>query len=279
MEIIKNNLFQKGGGEVAGIVGLIVIVAIIMFVLYFFGVSFGVESEGIVKYDDCRQIITIQDNSWQKYLMKFTCNYIKSPTGKIIGGECVHITNDYSLLGSSNACKKAYIYQRNPDVKCPDMVNGFLDTNGVCKCNQGYEFNTASNKCELPTDTNTNMSDNITVPSKTPNTTSAIPTKVGECSKTTVSKIGTRLTDGTTGQNIAGSGSEIEYANGIIQVSYDNVQGIEDALIGDNINLCLVSIPTDCPAGDNRGRVYTALDERTGHTWQASDSEHSCGGA
>jgi len=43
--------------------------------------------------------------------------------------------------------------------------------------------------------------------------------------------------------------------------------------------LCLVSIPAGCPRGDVRGRIYRATNLRTGETWQAPDSEHSCGGA
>jgi hypothetical protein len=106
----------------------------------------------------------------------------------------------------------------------------------------------------------------------------SLPTTVGQCSKTNVSKIGTRLTDGTTHQNIIGSGSAINYTNGGYQVSYDTIQGIEDSNVGDEVNLCLVSIPTGCPAGDYRGRVYSAANLRTNETWQAPDSEHSCGG-
>jgi hypothetical protein len=254
-------------------------ISLIIVILMLFGVSFGVENEGIVKYDDCRQTITIQENSWQKYLMKFTCNYIKSPTGKILGGECVHVVNDSSLLGASNTCGTAYVYQKSPEVQCSDITNGFLDINGNCQCNQGYKFNTSSNKCELLTGTTTSGNSWTVVPPQTSDATSTPPTKVGQCFKTIVSKIGTRLADSTTGQNIAGSGSEIEYTNGIHQVSYEAVQGIEDSLVGDEINLCLLSIPQNCPIGDDRGKFYSATNLRTGENWQASDSEHSCGGA
>jgi len=111
------------------------------------------------------------------------------------------------------------------------------------------------------------------------NVSGSVPIVVGQCSKTTVKEIGTRLTDGTTGQNITGSGSAINYTNGVYQVSYDTIQGIEDSQVGDAVNLCLVSIPTDCPVGDDRGKVYSATNSRTGESWQAQDSGHSCGGA
>ena len=102
---------------------------------------------------------------------------------------------------------------------------------------------------------------------------------VGECSKTKVLKVGQRLKDGTTGRDIVNSGSEIEYANGIYQVSYDNIAGIDNSIIGDEVNLCLVSIPDNCPIGDDRGKVYEATNLRTKDTWTASDSQHGCGGA
>ena len=109
--------------------------------------------------------------------------------------------------------------------------------------------------------------------------TGNLPTVVGQCDRTTITQIGTRLTDGTTGNPIAGSGSAIWYADGGYQVSYDTVQGITNSRVGDEINLCLVSVPSDCPAGDNRGLVYQATNLRTSENWQAQNSEHGCGGA
>jgi len=99
------------------------------------------------------------------------------------------------------------------------------------------------------------------------------PDKVGQCQETTVAEISTRL-DG-----VAGSGSYIIYADNLQQISYDTIQGIEDSIVGDKVNLCLVSVPTNCPPGDDRGIVYSATNIRTGENWEAQDSEHSCGGA
>jgi len=108
---------------------------------------------------------------------------------------------------------------------------------------------------------------------------SVLPIKIGQCSKTTVLKIGTRLTSGINGPDIAGSGSAINYSNGGYQVSYDTIPGIESSRAGDEINLCLISIPENCPAGDERGKIYKATNLRTGGSWELPDSEHSCGGA
>ncbi len=107
-------------GESEGVTGIIVLVAIVLIIWgvgSFFGVSFGIENEGIVKYDDCREIITLKDNSWQKYFMKFTCTYRKTQGGDIMGygmngGECVHIDHYNSLFSSSPACERAYVYTK-----------------------------------------------------------------------------------------------------------------------------------------------------------------------
>jgi hypothetical protein len=102
---------------------------------------------------------------------------------------------------------------------------------------------------------------------------SAAPTNVGDCNETTVALVGPRL------EGVPDSGSAIQYANGLGQVSYDIVPGIANSQVGDTVNVCLVSAPENCPPGDNRGRVYSATNARTGETWSAPDSQHMCGGA
>jgi len=97
--------------------------------------------------------------------------------------------------------------------------------------------------------------------------------------KTSISKIETRLVDGNTGESIIGSGDAIRYSNGLYGVSYEAVPGIKNAKVGDSINLCLLSIPENCPPGDNRGKVYGATNLRTGEKWGLPDSQHFCGGA
>jgi len=54
---------------------------------------------------------------------------------------------------------------------------------------------------------------------------------------------------------------------------------IHRSQIGDPVRLCLVSTPEDCPPGDDGGKVYSATNLRTGESWEAPDSQHSCGGA
>lgn len=106
-----------------------------------------------------------------------------------------------------------------------------------------------------------------------------LPAQVGQCSETTISKIGQRLEDGTTGRPVPGSGSAVNFANRGYQVSYEEVSAIQHSRRGDRVRICLVKLPEDCPKGDNRGRIYTTTNLRTNQSWTLPDSEHSCGGA
>jgi hypothetical protein len=99
-----------------------------------------------------------------------------------------------------------------------------------------------------------------------------LPAEIGQCSETTIEEIGYRLGD-------PDSGSAISYANGGVQVSYDTIPEIHRSRVGDTVKLCLVSVPEDCPPGDDRGKIYSATNLRTGESWEAPDSQHSCGGA
>lgn len=110
-------------------------------------------------------------------------------------------------------------------------------------------------------------------PETTTSVTSTLPTQVGACDKTAAAGIGYRV------EGNPNSGSAIQYTDGGTQVSYDTIQGVVDSQVGDQVKLCLVSIPMNCPPGDNRGRVYQATNLRTGESWAAQDYSHSCGGA
>lgn len=101
----------------------------------------------------------------------------------------------------------------------------------------------------------------------------AKPEQIGDCVETKVAWLGPRL------EGVPGSGSAIQYQNGMRQVEYDAVAGIDRSQIGDDVRVCLVSAPESCPAGDDRGRVYSGTNLRTGESWSAPDSEHMCGGA
>lgn len=106
------------------------------------------------------------------------------------------------------------------------------------------------------------------------------PTQVGHCADTFIQRIGTRLMNGQTGEPIAGSGTSVILTNGIYMVSYEEVPALSrDSQPGDKVKLCLLSIPQNCPPGDNRGRVYSLLNYRTNGYVELPDSQHMCGGA
>jgi hypothetical protein len=105
-----------------------------------------------------------------------------------------------------------------------------------------------------------------------------LPIRVGQCVDTYVAKVMTRLADGTN-TPVAGSGSAISFVNGGYQVSYEQEPAVDSSRPGDPVRMCLVSIPRNCPPGDDRGREYKTTNLRTHKTWSLPDSEHMCGGA
>ncbi len=104
-------LYKSGASDLAGVLILAIAGLVIWGMLSLFGISFGVENEGIVQYDDCRQVITIRNDSWQKYFKQFTCTYRKTKSGAIMNGWCVHTENDGFLFGSGHTCATAYVYE------------------------------------------------------------------------------------------------------------------------------------------------------------------------
>jgi uncharacterized protein len=100
-----------------------------------------------------------------------------------------------------------------------------------------------------------------------------LPSTPGVCALTSISAVGTRL------DNTPGSGSAVSEANQADQVSYDTIPAIDSSRVGDPALVCLISLPTNCPAGDDRGKIYAVADLRTLRAWSAPDSEHDCGGA
>jgi uncharacterized protein len=108
-----------------------------------------------------------------------------------------------------------------------------------------------------------------------------IPTRIGQCSITKVASISSRfggeLKHPTTDE--MDTGAAVSYANRGYQVSYSYVESIANSQIGDEVLLCLVSIPKNCPPGDSRGRFYSATNLRTKGSWLLPDAQHICGGA
>ena len=103
--------------------------------------------------------------------------------------------------------------------------------------------------------------------------------RVGTCVRTVIREVSQRLEDGVTHRVVPDSGSAVEFANGLYQVSYDQVDAVNQSRRGDPVFVCLMSLPTHCPPGDDRGKLYTTTNLRTEDSWTLPDSEHGCGGA
>jgi hypothetical protein len=99
------------------------------------------------------------------------------------------------------------------------------------------------------------------------------PTQVGQCVTTRIAELGGRL------EGASDSGTAVCYANGGTQVSYAVSRIVRAWRVGDRVKMCLTEVPDECPPGDDRGKVYAVTDLRTGTRWEASVSEHGCGGA
>lgn len=117
--------------------------------------------------------------------------------------------------------------------------------------------------------------------SKTP-MVSGVPQRVGTCSRTKIKGIGTRFHDRqmlVPPKSDADDGTTIQYDNGGFQISYEFNPDVAASRIGDQVILCLVSIPRHCPPGDDRGKLYSATNLRNQRSWIMPATQHSCGGA
>jgi peptidoglycan/xylan/chitin deacetylase (PgdA/CDA1 family) len=102
---------------------------------------------------------------------------------------------------------------------------------------------------------------------------STMPTDIGQCVDTTITIVDTRLA------GVSGSGSAVGFLNGGAQVGFETIPEIDESRPGDEVTVCLDSIPSNCPTGDDRGRVYTTTNKRTGKKWTQANASHMCGGA
>ena len=109
-----------------------------------------------------------------------------------------------------------------------------------------------------------------------------LPKALGHCTRTKITSLSDRAGEPLKPEKPQvgySNGTVVEYADGGYGVSYGYEAGAAHARVGDEVLLCLSSIPRDCPPGDDRGRFYSATDIRTGGSWMLPDSQHMCGGA
>jgi uncharacterized protein len=141
------------------------------------------------------------------------------------------------------------------------------------------EYSDLGSKVHVPPWAGAYRVDLFTARSEPP--TKSLPTLVGHCTKTKIASISTRFGDplNPPTEELDSSGSAVSFANEGYQVSYSYIPALADSHIGDDVLLCLVSIPENCPPGDDRGRIYSATNLRTKGSWLLPDSQHMCGGA
>jgi len=105
-----------------------------------------------------------------------------------------------------------------------------------------------------------------------------MPAKIGDCAVTHIAELTTRFGEPLDTADPS-AGSAVAFTNGGGLVSYGREEGLANSAVGDPVAVCLMSIPRDCPAGDDRGRVYYGIDLVRQGTWVLPDSQHMCGGA
>ena len=127
--------------SIAGSIGCFVLVVIAIFAGRGVISMFGGEREGEVKYNDCREVVRLKDDAIQKYYRTFTCSYLRTVNGKIMGGECVSI--DTPLFGSG--CSMAYVYEKKPELHC--WPHSTLNYDEKCTCEDGYFWNADKTAC------------------------------------------------------------------------------------------------------------------------------------
>jgi hypothetical protein len=98
--------------------------------------------------------------------------------------------------------------------------------------------------------------------------------KIGTCYSARVAGISGRICD----EPAEDCGTQVEFDNGLYQVSYGLVPEIVRSRRGDKVRMCVIDLPEDCPPGDFRGVVYRTSNSRTRGHWELPDSAHDCGG-
>lgn len=103
---------HEGEGEIFLLVLLGVLALAVWGGYALFQQSFPGEQDGVVKYDDCREVITLKKPPlWGQ----FTCSVSRTTSGKLMQGTCVRV-----MTTRDGKCTKAYVYEKQTQLRCPD---------------------------------------------------------------------------------------------------------------------------------------------------------------
>jgi uncharacterized protein YecT (DUF1311 family) len=97
------------------------------------------------------------------------------------------------------------------------------------------------------------------------------------CTRTSFAVISDRFGGDPKDPKAAGTAALL--SNGGYVVTYESDKVLIDSQPGDPVEMCLASIPVDCPPGDERGRWYDITNLRTHARTRLPDAQHACGGA
>ena len=117
---------HRGEGEVIGIVAVVFIGLAIMGGVQVIKNFLGGEQEGFVKYDDCRETITLKESDMERFFHKFTCTVRETASGKSMGGNCVSVKTENGI------CTQAYVYEKKQDAVCTDPKYPYLGNDDKC---------------------------------------------------------------------------------------------------------------------------------------------------
>jgi hypothetical protein len=84
------------------------------------------EQEGTTRTNDCRNSVSVKEGSYVTWFKKFTCSYVKSKSGKIIGGTCVSVETDGAV------CNTVYSYDKKSDLHCTDPKFPYVGIDEIC---------------------------------------------------------------------------------------------------------------------------------------------------
>ena len=102
----------------------------------------GGQREGSVRYADCREIIPLSQDDFnrQKIGTTFTCSYTRDANNRVVGGECVAVKTEGS------GCTEAYVYTFPTISPCPSPHEVHTKA-GICECEPGYTVDPSATKC------------------------------------------------------------------------------------------------------------------------------------